>query len=310
MPESSESPSFAGQPGEFILFRVNRRPLDEQNLFTPELPPDVFEHFVRVLAPGYEVVTGRRHQRTWRVGGIQTHEDDRTLTGRLGWIPRGGEEVVPEWSDLEKDWLSATATTRGGRIVPFGFDGDTRLLTVLADRSSPPATVAAVFEQVLRDNERELAEQDRSTEWSVEPILDAHEFIEWLESLEVVNVVSFTARLPNPEPRDAFRDLAERMEARRATEYTETLKSDREEGLQAVQDDPYVQQAIAMGEHGFAKLRGRGQRDGRESRFSQSREVASEHVEAMPPTWEQVRALMRGYLKDQLRRFIDDSSER
>lgn len=140
---------------------------------------------------------------------------------------------MPDWSDEEKDWVTTTMKPRGGRVVPFGFDYETRLLTVLSDRSSPPATVAAVFERILRDNERELPEEERSTEWSVEPILDAEEFIEWLSSLEVVHRVSFTARLPNPEPRDAFRNLAERMEARRATEYTETLKSDREEGLQA-----------------------------------------------------------------------------
>jgi hypothetical protein len=307
VPESSDVPWFAGEAGEFFLFRVNRRPLDDLTLFTRAMPRDVFEHFERMLAPGYEVVTGRRHQRTWRVGGVQRHDEDRTLTGRLGWIPRGGEEIVPEWSDEEKDWLSAMATTRGGRIVPFGFDGETRLLTVLSDRSSQPSTVAAVFEHVLRDNERALLPDERSTEWSVEPILDAHEFLEWLDSLDVVNSVSFTARLPNPEPRDAFRDLVERMEARRATEYTETLKSDRDEGLQGVQDDRDVQQAVVMGEHGFARLRGRGQRGGRESRFTQSREVASDHVDELPATWQEVRNLTRAWLKGQLRRFLDDT---
>lgn len=268
----------------------------------------MFEHFVRLLAPGHEVVTGRRNQRTWKVGGVRRHEDDRTVTGRLGREPRGGEEVVPDWSEEEKDWLTMTVRPRGGRIVPFGFDGETRLLTVLSDRSSSPATLAAVFERILRDNERELPEEERSTEWSVEPILDAEEFIEWLSSLEVVHVVSFTARLPNPEPRDAFRDLAQRMEARRATEYTETLKSDRDEGLQSVQDDRDVQQAIAMGEQGFARLSGRGRRAGRQSRFVQSREVATEHVEELPSTWDETRRLIREWLKGQLRRFLDDNT--
>ncbi len=92
VPESTDKPWFAGEPGEFFLFRVNRRPLDEaDHLWQRRLPEDLFEHFVRVLAPGYEVVTGRRNQRTWRVGGVQRHAEDRTLTGRLGWVPRGGE---------------------------------------------------------------------------------------------------------------------------------------------------------------------------------------------------------------------------
>lgn len=306
VPESSDAPWFAGDPGEFYLFRVNRRPLDDPSLFTPEIPSDVFEHFVRVLAPGYEVVTGRRHQRAWRVGGVQVHEEDRTVTGRLGWVPLGGEDVVVEWSDAEKDWVSITTTPRGGRIVPFGFDHDSRILAVMRERFSPPNTVGSVFEQILRDNEHELPEEERTTEWSVEPILDTQEFIEWLDSLEVVTSVAFTARLPNPEPRDAFRDLAERMEARRATEYIETLKSDREEGLQGVQDDRDVRQAVAMGGHGLAQLRGRGRRAGRVSRFVQSREVATEHVEELPATWDETRLQVREWLKGQLRRFLDD----
>jgi hypothetical protein len=66
------------------------------------------------------------------------------------------------------------------------------------------------------------------------------------------------------------------------TEYTETLKSDREGGLQDVEEDRDVRQAIAVGEQGFATLRGRGWRDGHESRFSQSEEAATEHVDQLP----------------------------
>lgn len=308
MPETSVAPWFAGEPAAFLLFRVNRRPREDRTLFTRDMPPGVFEHFGRMLAPGYEVVTGRRHQRTWRVGGVQVHEDDRMLTGRLGWVPRG-EEVVPEWSEEEVDWRSATTTPRGGRIMLFGFDGETRLLAVLSDRASAPPTLAAVFEKILRENERELEDDERTTEWSVEPILDSEEFIEWLSSLEVVYSVSFTARLPNPEPSDAFRDLAERMEARRATQYTETMKSQAEEGLQGVHEDRDVRQAIAMGERGFATLRGRGRREGHISKYSQSDEVAKERIEQMPTTWDGARALVRDALKGRLRRFLRDTGE-
>jgi hypothetical protein len=77
-----------------------------------------------------------------------------------------------------------------------------------------------------------------------------------------VKAVSFTARLPNPEPKDAFRDLAERMEKRHATTYVEELLSDQDEGLVGVEDDRDIRQAIAMGEHGLATLRGRQRRLG------------------------------------------------
>lgn len=259
-----------------------------------------------MLLPGYEVVTGRRHQRVWKVGGLLPH-DDRTLTGQLGWLPKG-EEVVPQWSDEEKAWVSSISAPHGGRVMPFGFDGESRLLTVLSDRSSAAPTLGAVFEKILRANEAELPEEQRSTEWSVEPVLDAHEFIEWLRDLDVVRSVSFTARLPNPEPRDAFKDLADRMAARRATHFTETIRSESDEGLVGIDEDPDVRQAIAMSKQGFATLRGRGIREGLTTKFSQSDTVATEHVDAVPDHWNEVWVLIREYLKGRLRRFLDEAA--
>jgi hypothetical protein len=157
---------FGGKPGEFSLFRVNRRPLPEDNLFAPEgMPSDVFQHFAGVLAPGYEIVTGQRFQRVWRVGGVTVDESAKMVLGKLGWVPLG-EEVVPAWSEKAKDWVASYEPSHGGSVVPFGFDGETRLLAVLNDRRSQPTTVGVVFERILRDNEEQLI--DRTTEWSVE----------------------------------------------------------------------------------------------------------------------------------------------
>ena len=242
---SGETPWFAGQPGKFFAFRVNRRPLSDASLFTPEAPLDVFEHFVRMLAPGHEVVTGRRHQRIWRVGGVNADEEQRVLTGKLGW-ERVGLELVPEWSEEEKDWVSSEATPQGGRVVPFGFDAQSRVLAVLSDRASRPGTMGVVFETILRENEADLVEEQRSTDWSIEPILDAEDFESWLHSVDVVDSVSFTAKLPNPDPTEAQRDLTERMQARRATRVSETMTSEREEGLTGVEEDPDFKQAIAQ----------------------------------------------------------------
>jgi hypothetical protein len=292
---------FAGAPGSFFVFRVNRRPWPDQNLFTPEQPPDPYEHFVRMLMPGYEVVTGRRHKRSWRIGGLQRDDEAKTLVGKLGWEPIG-RESVPLWDDYEKDWLSETATPHGGRVVPFGFDGETRLLTVLRDPKTPPTTVAAVFEKTLRDNERGL--DHPTTEWSVEPVLDAADFLSWLETLDTVHVVAFTAKLPNPEPRRAYRDLGTRIRGLHATSYTETIRSERDEGLIGIQDDPEIQQAIAMGENGLAKFRGEGKRGDFVSQYSQSNRVAKERVEEIPEDWEAVWSLIKDFLKGRLRRFV------
>lgn len=296
-------PWFAGEDGTLFVFRVNRRPLSRPSLFTPEIPDDIWDHFLRMLAPGYEITTGRRNQRVWRVGGVHREAEDRTVVGKLGWQPTG-DEIVPEWSRESMDWLASTASPHGGRVVPFGFDAETRLLTVLRDPKSPPQTVATVFERILRDNEAESAEP--STEWSVEPVLDAADFLSWLADQDVVTKVSFTARLPNPEARDAFRNLAERMQARRATRYSETLSSEQEAGLVGVEEDTDFRQAIAMGEQGFATLRGQGVANGSESTYSQTNRVAREHVDQLPDDWEGTWELIKRALKNQLRRFLDD----
>jgi hypothetical protein len=294
-------PWFADRPGDFVLFRVNRRPLGESTLFPATMPPDVFEHFVGMLAPGWEVESGRRNRRRWRVGGIAIDPEERVLTGKLGWIPEGSE-MVAEWSDEEMDWVARPGTPHGN-VLPFGFDGDTRLLTVLRDGASAPTTIANVIERVLRENERQS--HDPTTEWSVEPVLDRRDFLAWLESLDVVRLVSFTAKLPNPEPEDAFKDVVARMERRQATKFTETLVSDRDGGLSGVQEDRDFRQAVEMGTRGFATLRGEGSVDGNVTKYSQSEAVAKTRVDALPGSWKKMRTMIVELLKDTLRHLID-----
>lgn len=302
---ASVKPWFANREGEVVVYRVNRRPLGAETLFPAQQPDDVFDHFTRMLAPGWEVVSGRGNQRIWRIGGVERDPASQLLTGKLGWVPRG-EEVVPEWSAEDKDWLANFAAPHGGRILPFGFDGESRLLAVVRDGTSAPNTIGAVFQKVLRENERELA--DPTTEWSVEPILDARDFLSWLDALDVVVSVSFTAKLPNPEPRADFADLVQRMERHHATTFTETYKSRRAEGLTGVEDDPDFKQAVAMGTQGFATLRGRGRVDGTITHYGQEEAVASERIEELPSTWEEMRAVLGDLLKNRLRRFLNDGN--
>jgi hypothetical protein len=294
---------FAGRPGDVAVFRVNRRPIRAPSLLTPDTPDDVYAHLVGVLAPGYKVVTGRAYQRVWRVGGLQLFDDERQVAGKLGWEPLG-EDIVPKWSDEEKDWLTTATSPHGGAILPFVFDGDSRLLAIVPDRLSQPTTIAGVFERILSDQE---AQRDYpTTEWGVEPILDVRDFLEWLRSVDVLESVSFAARLPNPDPRDAFRDLAQRMEARRATKHHERMQSDTDEGLVGIETDPDFRQAIAMGQQGFATLRGTGRQREMRVRYSQAQTVAHEHVEQFPPTWEGVFKLLRELARTKLRRFLQD----
>ena len=289
-----------------MAFRVNRRPLGEGTLVVEKLPPDPFDHFVRMLAPGHEVITyGRGRERSWRVGAVEIDWDERFLTGKLGWHPRD-PEIVPSWSQELKDW-PPTAKEPPETLLPFGFDGEKRLLGVLHDKKSSPTTLAAVFEMILNENERQFV--NPTTEWSVEPVLDAQEFIEWLHTQDVVEAVAFVARLPNPEPRAQFEELAERLERAHGTEYAARMKSKREEGLQNIEEDPEFRQAIAMGEEGFAQLEGRGRRGNRPTHYRQREKVASERIPKVPADWETVRAILKEMVKDRLRRFLLDDDE-
>jgi hypothetical protein len=306
MPIPLETPWFAGRPGTLLVYRINRRPKYSDSLFPSKMPEDVFEHLVRVLAPGYEVVTGRANQRVWKVGGLRVDEGGRAVTGKLGWQPRE-EEPVAEWSEEEKDWSSATAAPKERKLMPFGFEGETRLLTVLADGSSAPSTIAAVFEKILRSNEEEL--EQPTTEWSVEPILDRRDFLSWLKEADVVTSVSFTARLPNPESKADFEDLWRRLRDTHATAHTETMRSSREEGLQEIDEDRDFREAIAMGQEGFATLRGKGYRDGMRTSYSQREAVAAEALDDLPYSWNDMRQLLVEKLKSSLRRFTEAGRE-
>jgi hypothetical protein len=299
-------PSLAERPARVLAYRVNRRPIGAGTLLPETMPEDSFDHFVRVLAPGYEVITaGRGHERSWRAGAIEVGEADLFVTGKLGWYRRE-PEVVPSWSAELKDWL-ATLSTPPETLMPFAYDGEKRVLGVVHDRKSSPKTIAAVFEQILDENERELPH--RTTEWSVEPILDSEQFIEWLGSVDILESVAFTAKLPNPEPRSAFEDLTGRMENTHATEYSARMKTSREEGLQHIVEDPEFSQAIAMGQQGFAELEGRGRRDDHRTVYRQGDKVASETIPRLPGNWTELRGVLKQVVRHRLRRFLLDEDE-
>jgi hypothetical protein len=257
------------------------------------------------LIAGHKVKLGRAHQRVWRVGGLEVDHEDRVMTGRLGSQP-AGKGVVSEWSDERKDWETHTTESRVRELLPFGFDGESRLLTVL-QHGKPAATIATVFQTILRDNEKKSA--DPTTLWSVEPVLDRATFVSWLNSAAVVNLVEFKAELPNPEPTPEFSDLWKRIQATGATQHTETMRSTREDGLRNVDQDKDFKQAMAMGQKGFATLRGEGRRsDGGRTTYRQTKAVAAEHIDKLPPDWSQTRALIKDYLKGRLRDFLDKES--
>ena len=85
------------------------------------------------------------------------------------------------------------------------------------------------------------------------------------------------------------------------------MSSEREEGLSGIEEDRDVRQAIAMGEQGFATLRGKGSRNGIETRYSQTDAVAKERVDELPQDWDSISSLIKELLKGRLRRFLDEN---
>lgn len=119
--------------------------------------------------------------------------------------------------------------------------------------------------------------------------------------------VSFTARQPNPTPDDPrFEELATRLVDSHASRYSETMASDKDEGLVQVEHDRDFSQAIAMAQQGFATLFGKGKRNGKRSRYSQIKNQAAESVDELPHNWDDMRTYLAEKLKGPLRRYKDE----
>lgn len=293
-----------GESGELLLYRVNRRPIGADSMLPEEIPDDVLDHFNRMFPNGWKVETkGGGGLRVWRSGGVEIDSAARVVTGKLGWHP-AEEEAVTDYDDAAEDWVTSIEAPHGRVVLPFAFDGDTRILAVLRMGRSRAITIGGVFETILTENECEL--ERPTTEWSVEPILDRREFTEWLESMDVVREVEFVAKLPNPTPNPAFEDVYGRMTGHRATRLTQNFYSNRPGGLQKVQEDKEFAQAEAMASEGFATLKGVGEQEGRKTRYNQNEKVRRATIDHLPGSWGEMREVLTGFLKERARNFLGD----
>jgi hypothetical protein len=105
----------------------------------------------------------------------------------------------------------------------------------------------------------ENARSNPSTDWGVEPLLDEPDFERWLTGTAVLDQVSFTVKMPNPDAADSFRQIAEHLQAMDA-DLTHTLRPrDRERGLSKdFQQDSISQGLIEMAARSFAQVRAKG----------------------------------------------------
>ena len=292
-------PWFAGKPATVLLFRVNRRPLAQSDLFA-EQPESVLDHLAEVLLFGESVITGRRNRREWLLGNRSINERTGQLTGQIGWErtdQRAGDHYNPtsrQWEDVVEDaGVSARA--------PFLFDASSRILAVLRHSTFSERTIPHVFETLLQRGEN--ARLGRSTEWAVEPILDEGEFREWLETVDSVTKLNMVAKLPNPDALPEFENVWEYMQAKKAKLLRELLEAqDPSVGLSGLNNDQRVNQFVALGTNGFGYVVADGRRDGRDVRYDQRQQSARERTDDLPPNWSDVLGILAQVVRRRERR--------
>lgn len=288
-------PWFSGREGTVLLYRINRRPLAQLTLWS-EQPESVLDHVVEVLRFGDEVVTGRRHQRTWRLGNRNIDDRRGVLTGQVGWQATG-TEAADRYDDQRLEWVDVVGERGRTARAPFAFDADTRVLGVLRHPSFGETVLPKVFTTLL--NRGESDRSARSTDWEVEPIGDPSSFREWLRSTDVVERVQLVAKLPNPEGLEDFGQVWQRMEAHKAKVIREIMEAANPTvGLVDLERDDVVAAYLAMGERAFGYVTATGVRDGRSTRFDQRAKVARRQTRQLPSSWSEVLAVLVDFVKE------------
>ena len=281
--EHDAEPWFADrESGALLLYRVNRRPMRQGNLFAQQ-PPDFFEHLTSVLLFAEVVDTGRRTQRFWRLGNRTVDQENELLLGQIGY-ERPDERRTDRYDDQSQAWVDDVGLAEATARAPFAIDGVTRILTVLRHPTFSEATLPKVFLELLNRGERQRSYP--TTEWDVEPILDETEFLQWLRSAEAVQRVSFVAKLPNPSALPEFEPVWDRMEQRKAKALREIMEAqDPDRGLDKVEEDPIARAYIAMASQGFGYVMGKRRYEGRTEGYNQRSRVRKRYVGPLARTW-------------------------
>lgn len=282
-------PWFDGSSGPVLLYKVNRRPRP-QNLFGDTQPDDVFDHIAESLLFGEPVVTGRKIQRTWRLGNRSIDLQTRQLSGQIGW-ERLDQETVDAYDAKAQRWVDVLQPTGHSARSVFAFDARTRCLAVARHPSFSETMLPHVFCELL--NRGEAAREVATTDWDVESKLDTAGFREWLAHTPAVARVRFVAKLPNPSGLDDFDDVWKRLDALKASKIEETIQArDPDVGLGDVTADPLSRQFIAMAGEAFGYITAAGSVDGRPTKYDQ-REKVQRMYRDFPPTWAEITDMVK-----------------
>lgn len=288
--ESFPKPWFADRRSvTCLLYKVNRRPREQQSLFSEGQPEDVLDHFVEALLIGQSIETGRRFIREWKVGNRSIDLTARVVTGHIGY-ERQDERSSDHFNEQTNEWETRLDVEETTGRAPFAFDADSRVLAVVKHPRFSETTLPFVVKTLL--NMGEKARENPTTDWDVEPMLNEQDFLQWLQRADSVHKITFVAKLPNPDGLEEFEPVFSRLEARKAEALTEIMRArDDNEGLQNVEDDAISWAYIAMGARGYGWVRGEGRRNDRPTTYDQREKTTRRSIHQPPVTWvDMVRA--------------------
>ncbi|GAA4293015.1 hypothetical protein [Mycobacterium paraffinicum] len=285
--DPEERPWFARKNLLVWIYRVNRRPAG--TLFDDAEPlPDVLDHLFQNLNAAPEVTTGRAHKREWRVGNVERNETDRSLRGRIGWS-RSGEQLAIVWDAGARAWVDTVVADEASAAAPFWFEAERRYIGILKHPSFEPQVLSSVLEQMLNIAEARRTEDFPTVAWAVDAVGDTAGFRSWLERTDAVTSLEFVFERPNPDAEDEFRELLERMDRLKSQKISDrVVAQDPAVGIDkaGLLHDPVSLAFMAAAGAAFGYIVGRGRRGSRKVKFDQRRNLLTESVEAVGPTWD------------------------
>lgn len=290
------APWFSGRDRTHVLLlRVNRRPLS--TLFGTQ-PDDVLDHIVEALLFGETVETGRSNKRQWRLGNRDVDVENRTLTGRLGYV-RSSVQYRDHFDEEFQRWIENVEQADVTAQAPFAFDAENRYLAVLQHPSFNASQVATVFRTILNrgENARGIS---ASTDWDVEPLLDEADFLRWLRTADSVLSVTFTAKLPNPDGSEELDPVWTRLHERKARLLQERMEAfDEQAGLSGIENDPVAKSYIAMATRAFGWIKGKRRVNGEIEVFNQRQNTRTHDLRNLPATFAGALSAMVEYLQSE-----------
>ncbi len=249
---SERKPWFSDTEAEVLIYRINRHPRPQGNLFANQ-PTDFSDHLVEALLFGEAVRVGKRGDREWKLGNRLIDSDERFVAGIVGWeSPQVRED---DYFDSDtRNWIHSEELGNRSALAPFSIETSHRLLFVARHRSFSESAIASVFRTLLQTGEDER--EAPTTDWDVKAVLDPRDFEEWLSGVSTLEKISFRAQLPNPDAEEAFRQIDSQLKTMRAGEMHHALMArDPETGLSTdLSDDPLTNGLLEMSKRGFATV--------------------------------------------------------